>query len=224
MRLMQPVNPGQPQAMEIVANGTGDISAQIQFNSWPDDVAIFNVSDASSGDPITEVTLRIPSLQVFNFHFNLGDCSYNLNECIGLTNIDVGNNAQLSYEFSNFPALTTFASVACNSLQEIVLQSNPLLSSVDLTDCAALITVHLDSNPSLSDLSFSALPVCALFDASACALPQSIVDTILTTLAANSVSNGFCNLSSGTNAAPSATGDTAKATLEVRGWQVFVNT
>jgi hypothetical protein len=51
---------------------------------------------------------------------------------------------------------------------------------------------------------------------------EAAVDAILVVLAANSISNGECNLSD--SSPPSATGLAAVATLEGRGWTVIVET
>ena len=60
-----------------------------------------------------------------------------------------------------------------------------------------------------------------------CALTQQSVDNVLvsvsTAAAANNLNNGTLNLNSGTNAAPSATGVTAKNALIARGWTVTTN-
>jgi hypothetical protein len=56
-----------------------------------------------------------------------------------------------------------------------------------------------------------------------CALDQTGVDNILVSIDAVGLSNGTLNLSGGTNAIPSATGLSAKTSLEGRGWTVTVN-
>ena len=60
-----------------------------------------------------------------------------------------------------------------------------------------------------------------------CALTQASVDNVLVSVAvaaaANNLNNGTLNLNSGTNAAPSATGVTAKDALIARGWTVTTN-
>ena len=54
-------------------------------------------------------------------------------------------------------------------------------------------------------------------------LIEGAVDDFLEGLAANDISNGFCDLSEGTNSPPGTDGDTAITTLEGRNWDVFVN-
>jgi hypothetical protein len=54
-------------------------------------------------------------------------------------------------------------------------------------------------------------------------LTRAAVDAALVRLAAGSISNGFCDVGTGANAAPSAVGLAAKATLQSRNWIVFNN-
>ena len=61
------------------------------------------------------------------------------------------------------------------------------------------------------------------FDASDNALPQASVDGILQAFDASGSSSGTCTLSGGTNAIPSATGNTAIDNLRARGWTVTVS-
>jgi len=55
------------------------------------------------------------------------------------------------------------------------------------------------------------------------ALTQTAVDRVLTSLDSAGGTGGSVRLEGGTNAAPSATGLTAKTNLESKGWTVTVN-
>jgi hypothetical protein len=55
------------------------------------------------------------------------------------------------------------------------------------------------------------------------ALTEASVDHVLITLDDNGLSNGYVDLSGGTNAIPSALGLAAQASLVIKGWAAFVN-
>lgn len=56
-----------------------------------------------------------------------------------------------------------------------------------------------------------------------CALSQTSVDNILVSLDTAGQSNGIVSINGGTSAAPSATGLSAKASLQAKGWTVVTN-
>lgn len=76
-----------------------------------------------------------------------------------------------------------------------------VLTHINITGSVDLIDVDLESNE----------------------LTEASVDHILITLDNNSLSNGFVDLSGGTNAIPSATGLAAITSLLGKGWAVTVN-
>ena len=75
------------------------------------------------------------------------------------------------------------------------------LQHINITGCVNLDDVELQDN----------------------ALTQASVDHVLITLDNNGLSNGFLDLSGGTNATPSALGLAAEASLVIKGWDVFIN-
>jgi len=94
------------------------------------------------------------------------------------------------------------------------------LSQMDITNCTFWA---FDSNSSLSDidLPFGEWPTTIYGDG--CDLLQEDVDAILAKCVADGKENGSLYLDGGTNAAPSAAGDTDAATLVGRGWDVYTN-
>ena len=129
----------------------------------------------------------------------------------GLNEVNFGYNPDLtSLDVSNMPYLL------------YVNATNSGLTSINLTGSTGITSLELSGN-SLTSIDFTGLVNLYnvnLFDNS---LSQESVDYILTFLANGSVSGGSVDLSGGTSAPPSAIGLAAIATLEARGWDVFVN-
>lgn len=131
----------------------------------------------------------------------------------GITAIDVG-----SYGPNNLNGNFTLSSAA--ALTDLNLASNALVTIGSFPPAATSINCQL--NPALASLPTIPAP-CSLLDANGCALSRNAIDDILVRLAAGAVSSGTLVLSGGTNAAPSATGLAAKATLVSRSWSVATN-
>jgi hypothetical protein len=129
----------------------------------------------------------------------------------GLNEVNFGYNPDLtSLDVSNMPYLL------------YVNATNSGLTSINLTGSTGITSLELSGN-SLTSIDFTGLVNLYnvnLFDNS---LSQESVDYILTFLANGPLSGGSVNLSGGTSAPPSAIGLAAIATLEARGWDVFVN-
>ena len=112
-----------------------------------------------------------------------------------------------------------------SSGNSIRLSSNNLTGTIpDWSGWTSGNTIWLDNN-GLTDVAGTATPP-GLTDLRLQdnALIEAAVDRVLTSLDTAGESNGYVNLSGGTNAAPSATGLSAKSNLEGRGWTVTVNT
>lgn len=95
---------------------------------------------------------------------------------------------------------------------------------INFEDCSSLVNFECPSLQAIGTVDDGTVTFIG------CALPQGVVDAILVQLAGLDGTNGTTlyenetvNLSGGTNAIPSATGLTAKATLEGRGCTVTVN-
>lgn len=129
-------------------------------------------------------------------------------------------NACVDFTTPVFSALGTVQGIACTECAGLTAFPLDSLTTIgdgglNFVDCTGLITFAL---PVLSAVADG-----ASIQFTGCALDQSSVDAILVALAATSFANGGVQLDAGTNAAPSATGLAAKATLEGRGCTVFVN-
>jgi hypothetical protein len=118
--------------------------------------------------------------------------------------------------------LESLALVNAGSLQTLYAQNNNL-SVLDLTSATILSYADL-SNNELVGLDIDNAASLIYLDLSNNALAEPNVDSILLALVANNQTNGTLNLTGIANDGPSATGLSAKATLEARGWTVSVNT
>lgn len=108
--------------------------------------------------------------------------------------------------------LTSLVILECynNSLTSLILPNAPLAAI--FANLNALTSVTMGSVADACDIELADN-----------ALPESEVDGVLVALAGGTAINGRLVLTGGTNATPSATGLSAKATLEGRGWTVIVN-
>jgi len=121
----------------------------------------------------------------------------------------------------------SLAGITCTNmgvLQALILESSgdPGLTTLDLTGDTALTLLTLTNN-ALVNLSIAPCTLLLTISASGCAFNVATVNSILTTLAANGLSNGTCIIDGGTSAAPTGAGATAKTTLQGRGWTVNTN-
>jgi len=97
-------------------------------------------------------------------------------------------------------AFTSLDFTGITSLREL-FNINTGLQHINITGCVNLDDVNLLDN----------------------ALTQASVDHVLLTLDNNGLSNGFLDLSGGTNSAPSVLGLAAEASLVLKGWTVSYN-
>ena len=129
----------------------------------------------------------------------------------GVPELQISFNPNLtSLDVSNMPYLAD------------VQADNNGLTSIDLTGSTGISSLGLAGN-SLTSIDLTGLVNLYSLDFENSNLSQESVDYILTFLANGSVSGGSVDLSGGTSAPPSAIGLAAIATLEARGWDVFVN-
>jgi hypothetical protein len=108
-----------------------------------------------------------------------------------------------------------------SELIELGLQSNQL-NSLNISNFTILSTLYVGTNH-LEELDISNNPNIDTISANTNRLSQSAVNNILINLDNNGLSNGNCQLSSGTNAAPSGDGITAKTNLQSKSWSVYTN-
>ena len=185
---------------------------------------------------------NLPNLQAFYADWN-GLKSVNLSGLTSLTTVDISD---CDVPGSNIPSLTTVNLTGCTALTTLRLDDSefsggiPSLAGltslslidfdqsgisgvIDLTGLSALADLDFHGNAGITSIIIADTQPIIDFDADTCALTQTAVDDILVDLSNNGESNGFVDVSGGTNAVPSATGLAAKLVLEGNGWTVNVN-
>ena len=142
--------------------------------------------------------------------------SVNLSGCTAIEELRLDDN-----NFSNgMPDLT-----GLNELRVIDFDQCGIIGTVDISGFPLLERFDFNGNEGLNRIIISSSQPLGSndLDAFTCALTQTAVNNILIALAANVIDNGYIDLTGGTNAIPGASGLAAKATLEGRGWNVYVN-
>jgi hypothetical protein len=191
------------------------------------------------------------NLNNFNADFN-GLQSVNLSGLTNLLNVDISDNdipggetssltsvnlsgctalEELRLNDSNFSAgIPSLAGLT--SLQYFNMEQCSITGNVDVSILPALTGFNLSRNTGLTNVTISSTqPLGDSFEIllNNNALTQTAVDNILVALAANSINNGYVDLSSGfpplggNNAIPGAAGLAALTTLTGKGWSYDVN-
>ena len=196
---------------------------------------------------ITSITglQNLPNLQNFNADFN-GLTTVNLSGLANLLNVDISDN---DIPGSSTHSLTSVNLSGCTALEELRLDDSDFSAGIpslagltslqyfDMDQCSISGSIDLSGLPSLNGFDFSSnIGITNVTISSSQslgdnweillsnnALTQTAVDNILVALAANSVNNGYVDLSEGTNAAPGAAGLAALSTLAGKGWAYDVN-
>ena len=140
--------------------------------------------------------------------------SVNLTGCTALEQLrlDDSNFSAGIPDLTGLNALTYFDMDQCN-----------ISGAVDISQLSTLTGFDLSSNVNITSVQ---LPEALLTDVNIRnnALTEAAVNNILQWLDGSQVSNGFVDLSEGTNAVPTGNGTTAKTNLQGKGWQVITNT
>lgn len=150
------------------------------------------------------------NLRKINMRDSGGVASIDLTGCGALVFLNVGGTGVSSLDLSDCEGLVT-----CQA-------SSSGISSIDLSNCAALENLSI-SAAFLATIDIGDCVAMIDLNLSANALDESSVDSVLVDLDSFGLSDGAVNLADGTNAPPSATGLTAKLSLEGRNWIVSVN-
>lgn len=159
--------------------------------------------------------------------------SLNVDGCTSLVTLYAGTCGELAALDLTGPA---------GSLFDLDLSNTPLTSVTALDACAGLTSLNLSStlvtidpsdHPLLENYSQPSVGMTTIdistnsallsLDLTDNALDEAAVDGVLVALDGFGLEDGEVDLSGGTNAPPSATGLTAKANLEGKGWGVTVN-
>jgi hypothetical protein len=197
---------------------------------------------------ITSITglQNLPNLQDFNADLN-GLTTVNLSGLANLLYVDVSDNYIPNTEGQH--SLTSVNLSGCTALQTLRLDDSDFSAGIpSLAGLNSLLWFDMDQCSISGSIDLSGLPVLEGFDLAGNigitnvtisssqplgdgyeillydnALTQTAVDNILVALAANSIDNGYVDLSGGTNAAPGFAGLAALSTLNGRGWSTDVN-
>jgi Leucine-rich repeat (LRR) protein len=197
---------------------------------------------------ITSITglQNLTNLNTFNADFN-GLQSVNLSGLTNLLNVDVSDN---DIPGTGTSSLTSVNLSGCTALEELRLDDSDFSAGIpSLAGLINLVWFDMDQCDISGSIDLSGLPSLNGFDLSdnigitnvtvsssqplgdnwevllrGNALTQTAVDNILVALAANSINNGYLDLSDGTNAAPGSAGLAALSTLNGKGWSTDVNT
>ncbi len=156
-------------------------------------------------------------------------------DCIGLTSYQLINTSAVtnfSFAWRNCSSLTSFPLIDTSAGTDFShawrdcssLTSFPLINTSAGTNfsnawygCSSLTSFPANRFDTVTATDFTDAFI-------NCALDQTSVDNILVSIDTANTSNGTLNMTGGTSSPPSATGLTAKTSLEGRGWTVTVNT
>ena len=189
---------------------------------------------------------NLTNLQELNLDWN-SLTEVDLSGMSSLIYVDISDQNSPNVEEDN--CLTSVNLSGCTAIEELRLDDSDFsngmpdltglneLRLIDFDQCGIIGTVDISGFPLLERFDFSdneglnriiissSQPLGSNGDLYAydCALTQTAVNNILIALAANVIDNGYVDLTGGTNAIPGASGLAAKATLEGRGWDVYVN-
>lgn len=156
-------------------------------------------------------------------HITGYDLSGNGTDPVTSIEVDVSRLSGLIYIASvGFSTNTTIVFSGIENVIDIYAYDLPNITALDISLSVSANFIIVKNNPLQTDLTFSSLSQCFHFDGRGCAFTQSVIDAILIEIAANGWA-ATVELSGGTNAAPSATGLSAKSTIEGNGGTVSVN-
>ena len=130
-----------------------------------------------------------------------------------LRDFELGFGPGETVSLSNAQALKGLDEWDSDDMDIYSLDLSNITELTQLYHCCSLLThINIAGSVDLNDV-----------DLTNNALRQESVDHVLITLDQNGLSNGYVDLSGGTNAIPSAAGLAAKTSLEGKGWSVTVN-
>lgn len=200
--------------MAVITSITGlqNLTGLVTFNADWNGLTSVNLSNLSNLVNVDISDCDIPGTSTNSL------TSVNLSGCAALEQLRIDDS-----DFSGgLPSLSGLTSLIwldvdqSNISGSIDLSGLPALEGFDVNGNTGLTEVIISSSQSLGANGYN-----LLFDD--CALTQTAVDNILVALAANSVDNGYIDLSGGTNAVPGSAGQAALITLAAKGWTCNVN-
>lgn len=208
---------GNTEITEYINNDVTEVTTYVRFEDCPalENVTIPALTTVGEGVTLICSALTVLSLSAME---EIGQ-SFIVDAPLA-GNFDISELESVGWGINFFSATVT--SIDLSSLTEVGIPDD---SSGSITiACSQLTTLTFPVLLVIHNTGFAAVNL------SGCALDQTSVDAILVRLAAldgtagtTLFENSPIDLSGGTNAVPSATGLTAKATLEGRGNTVTVN-
>ncbi len=135
------------------------------------------------------------------------------NDLKNLASLDVYSCQLTKLEIWRLPKLNGCYAGNNKSLLEVDAHGNTNITELDVYFCTSLTFINLQGCTNMHYLYLMG-----------CALPQAMIDQVLTDMVASGMTNGYLDMSSGANAAPSnPNGVALKNTLISRGWTVTTN-
>ncbi len=135
------------------------------------------------------------------------------NDLRNLISLDVYGSALIRLELWRLPKLNGCYASDSSTIIDVDAHGNTSITELNVYFCASLVSVNLQGCTNMRYLYLMG-----------CALSQIMIDQVLTDMVAGGVTNGYLDMSSGTNAAPSnPDGIALKNTLISRGWTVTTN-
>ena len=139
-----------------------------------------------------------------------------------ITALDVSANPALQTLYCDSTLITALDVSANPALQALGCNSTSI-TALDVSANPALQTLYCDSTL-ITALDVSANPALQALGCNSTAITDdTIINSILASLVSFGLSNGYVDLSGGTNAAPTGQGITDVATLVSMGWSVTTN-
>jgi hypothetical protein len=220
----------------------GDYTVRVTYD---DPLKILQLDFTGDGyAPIKSITglQNLSNLQQFRADWNALETI----DFSGLTNLTYVDISDCDLVGTNTSSLTEVILTGCIALEDLRLDDSDFSGGIpDLSGLDNLFYMDLDQCGITGSIDLSFLPLLGGFDLSGntgltnvtisqeqplgefgdvylydCALTQTSVDNILVELSTNGITNGYVDLTGGTNAVPSGTGIAAKVILESNGWTV----
>jgi hypothetical protein len=154
----------------------------------------------------------------------------------GLTNLEVLNveNYYSSLNLIGLSSLTSLTSFNSSytslgpldlsgKINLVTLVCNGITQSLNVSGCTSLSTVYCGYGYGNFNINISGCTSLSTFSCAYNSLTEGVVNSILTTIDGFGTSDGYIDISGGSNAAPTGDGITAKDSLINRGWTVLTN-
>lgn len=198
---------------------TGDdplLPRNIDYSILPDAQKALLTSLDLSEKGLSEPPILTGCTALTELYLNSNDLTDapNLTGLTALESLGLGSNG-----LTTAPDLT-----GLTALTVLYLSENALTTAPDLTGLTALAELNLGGNALTTAPDLTGLTALETLQLNDNALPTAEVNSVLTQLDALGATDGFVDLSGGTNGIPDGDGLTAISNLEGKNWTVTVNT